>query len=86
MTSKLDRLNDLNANDDEQKKSVINILNEIKGQIKGNSNLKQQFSEILIDIEPYCTQKITITEPMKRGIVSQIREKVRYFDVDSKNN
>lgn len=86
LQSKLDRLNDLNANNAEHKPAVINILNEINGQIKGNSKLKETFSEILDDIEPYCSQKSTITEPNKRSIVSQIREKIRSYDVDSKNN
>jgi hypothetical protein len=85
LSSKLERLNDLNASDVEGKVKVINILNEIKGQIKGNNKLKMQFAEILNDIEPYCTELSTISEPIKRSIVSQLRELIRSYDVDSIN-
>jgi len=86
LLSKLDRLNELNADNDSQNQSIVNILSEIKGQIKGNSKLKVQFSEILKEIEPYCIQKYKIKEPTKRSIVYQIRELIRSYDVDLKNN
>jgi hypothetical protein len=85
LSSKLERLNDLNASDDEGKIKVINILNEIRGQIRGNNKLKMQFAEILKDIEPYCTEVSAINEPVKRSLVSQMRELVRSYDLDSMN-
>jgi hypothetical protein len=42
LRNKLDILNSLNADDDEQKIEVINILNDITGQIRGNPVLKKK--------------------------------------------
>lgn len=86
LSSKLERLNDLNANDAEGRAKVINILNEIRGQIRGNSKLQLQFAIILQEIEPYCTELATINEPSKRSIVSEMRELIRSYNVDSMNN
>lgn len=86
LSSKLERLNDLNANDVEGKANVINILSEIKGQIRGNNKLQLQFTEILNQIEPFCTGSSPINEPLKRSIVSEMRELIRTYDVDSMNN
>lgn len=86
LLSKLDRLNELSADNEAHYQTIINILSEIRGQIKGNNKLKIQFSEILKEIEPYCSEKNKIKEPTKRSIVYQIRELIRSYDVDLKNN
>lgn len=86
LTSKIDRLNDLNANDELQNSQVINILNEIEGQIKGNPRLIKQFPEVIAEIEPFSSQRSKITEPKKRSVVALLREKIRSYDVDFKNS
>ena len=86
LLSKLDRLNELNADIEAQNQSVINILSEIRGQIRGNNKLKTQFLDILKEIEPYCLEKTKLKETAKRSIVYQIRELIRSYDVDLKNN
>ena len=39
LTSKLERLNDLNANDQSHREEIINIFNDIVGQLRGNRKL-----------------------------------------------
>ncbi|MDX9918332.1 MAG: hypothetical protein RBT15_10040, partial [Gudongella sp.] len=83
LSSKLDRLNELNANDPSQKEKAINIFSEINGQIKGNKRLREQFSEVISELESYCVLSSRVTEPRKRSLVSQIREIIRSYDVDT---
>jgi hypothetical protein len=78
---KLERLNEYHANDPEQCEKIINILNEIMGQIRGNNVLKIHFKELLLDIENLLSGKRRLTEPKKRALVSEIRERVRHLNI-----
>lgn len=78
LRNKLDILNSLDADDDEQKTEVINILNDIKGQIRGNPVLNKKCN---IDIiSKYADNPINLTNPLKRGIVSELRENLRIIE------
>lgn len=83
LRSKLDRLNEKNANDKEQQEDVINIFNEIEGQIRGNKVLKEKCNVILKKMSKYTENPSNLTEPKKRSIVSELRETLR--DVDFQN-
>jgi hypothetical protein len=78
---KLEKLNDYNAKDPEQNEQIVNILNEIIGQIRGNEKLKNHFSELLITIENLVSDKRRLTEPRKRAVVSELRERLRHLNV-----
>lgn len=78
---KLDKLNGLNANENEHKEEVINIFNEIEGQILGNSVLKKECSDILEKISKYINNSINLTEAKKRNIVSELRENLISIDI-----
>lgn len=78
---KLDKLNGLNANENEHKEEVINIFNEIEGQILGNSILKKKCDDILKKISTYVNNPINLTEAKKRSIVSELRENLRDIDI-----
>jgi len=86
LISKIERLNDLQADSDDGNTMAINILSEIEGQIKGNSKLTKQFPEVLREIDKFTSQKTRITEAKKRGTVALLREKIRSYDVDLKNS
>jgi len=79
---KLDKLNDLNANDDEKRDEVINIFNEILGQIRGSKKLNKHFKEILPKVKSIAEGKRNITEPRKRSLVSELREMIKDLDID----
>jgi len=81
LKEKLERLNDNNANDDEQREQIVNILNELMGQIKGNINLKMHFTEQTQAIEKFTSNKKRLTEPRKRALVSELREKIRHLNI-----
>src|SRR6266404_2237484 len=44
LKEKLEKLNDYNAKDPEQYDRIVNILNDILGQIRGNNRLRIHFS------------------------------------------
>ncbi|MFH1226726.1 MAG: hypothetical protein V1701_02330 [Planctomycetota bacterium] len=81
LKTKIERLNDLNIDDPSQKEKAINIFNEIVGQIRGNEKLKKHCSNILKRLSAYAENPAKLTEPRKRGLISELREKLRYLDV-----
>lgn len=81
--AKLERLNDYTADDKDQKAEVINILNEILGQIKGSKLLSKQFKDNIPEIQSYAWGKRKITEPKKRSLVSELRERLRHINVEN---
>ena len=83
LKEKLEKLNDYNANSAEQCDIIVNILNEIIGQIRGNDKLRKHFSELLERIEKLASDKRKLTEPRKRAIVSELRERLRNLNVNN---
>lgn len=81
LTTKLDKLNGLSVNDTNQRDEVINIFNEIVGQIRGNSVLIEKCDIILEKISNYAENPKGLTEPIKRNIVSELRENLRTIDI-----
>jgi len=83
LNAKLERLNDLNANDSSHKEEIVNIFNEIVGQIRGNKKLKKEFSGIFKKLSIYAESPNKLTEPKKRSIVSELRERLRHINFKS---
>ena len=79
--AKLERLNDLSADDTDQIKSVINIFNEILGQIRGSKFLSKHFKEIIPKVKAYAEGKAKISEAKKRSIVNELRERLRNINI-----
>lgn len=80
---KLEKLNDYNAKDPEQSEHIVNILNEIIGQIRGNEKLSKHFSELLSTLETLVSDKRRLTEPRKRAVVSELRERLRHLNISN---
>lgn len=80
---KIERLNDYNSNDAGQKIEVVNILNEIEGQILGNKNLKEKLLQQLEKIENFTANPKLLTEPKKRSLVSELKESIRNLDISN---
>jgi len=83
LRSKLDRLNDFNANDPNSKEQIVNILSDILGQIEGNKILNNKCSKILKKINSFILSPQSLTEPMKRSFVSGLRETLRAIDIET---
>lgn len=83
---KIERLNDYTANDKEQLLEVANILNEIEGQINGSKILHSALAEQLVKISNFTTTPRLLTEPKKRSLVAELREKIRYIDMSNYHN
>ena len=81
LKTKLERLNDLNANNDSHREEVVNIFNEMAGQIRGNPVLNGKCGDILKQISKHAENPRWLTEPKKRSIVSELRENLRNIDV-----
>ena len=77
----LERLNDYDANDAEQIENVINILSDILGQIRGNKLLSKHLDEVIPKIIAIAEDRRRLTEPRKRSLVSELRERLRNIDV-----
>jgi hypothetical protein len=82
LNAKIERLNDLNANEPSEVEEITCIFNDIAGQIRGNLKLKQFCSEILSKLEVMTEKNKKITEPRKRAIISELREKLRHAGVN----
>ena len=83
---KVERLNDFNAGNNDQKIEIINILHEIEGQILGNALLKEKLNSQLQKIESFTQSPKSISEPRKRSLVSELRESIRNMDVNNFTN
>ncbi len=80
---KLERLNDYNAGEKEHISSVLNLLNDIQGHLKGNKTLKNNFEEIINKIQEFTDVPKNLTEPRKRSLVSELREGLRGIDISN---
>jgi hypothetical protein len=85
LKSKMERLNDLDANDPKQRDQVENILHEIDGQINGNPMLKAHMTDFQQSVKATLGNKKQLTEPRKRSLVSELRERVRHLDINNHN-
>ncbi|WP_041979023.1 hypothetical protein [Ectopseudomonas mendocina] len=81
LKEKLERLNDYNVNGEEGYEKVIIIFHEMIGQINGNERLNERFSDLVVKLEAAVSEKQRLTEPRKRSLVSEIRERIRHLNV-----
>ncbi|HWU98279.1 MAG TPA: hypothetical protein VN114_07185, partial [Oxalicibacterium sp.] len=81
LKEKLDALNNLKTADAEQHEEIINVMNDILGQINGNKSLQPHFSEIVEKISKALKKKLT--EPVKRLLVSELRETIKHANIAS---
>ncbi|RYC67384.1 hypothetical protein [Spirosoma sordidisoli] len=80
---KVERLNDYTTNDKDQLQEVIGILHEIEGQIIGSKSLEAALSEQLAKISNFTNNPRLLSEPKKRSLVAELREKIRHIDVSN---
>ncbi|VVM71368.1 hypothetical protein PS634_01827 [Pseudomonas fluorescens] len=84
LKEKLDRLNEYTASDVDEHEVIMNILHEFLGQVRGNDKLKVVMAAQIISIEAVISKSDKgkkMTEPVKRALVSEIREKLRHLNV-----
>jgi hypothetical protein len=81
LNGKLNSLNDLRATEPEHKEEILNLLNDIAGQLRGHPTLKSKFSELIGEIGRITASKVKITEQKKRALVSELREQVRHVGI-----
>lgn len=82
LKEKIERLNEYNANEPTHLSEIRNILHEIVGQIRGNSRLAEAIPALASKIEALAQSK-RLTEPSKRSIISEVREKIRSIQVNA---
>lgn len=81
LKEKLERLNDYNAKDQDSLEIIENIFHEIIGQIRGNDKLNRHFTELVERMEDLASNRRKLTEPKKRAVVSELRERLRHLNV-----
>ena len=77
----LKALNQYNADNEEEYVKVVNIFNDIIGQIAGNERLKDHLSSWVIKAEKWLVKRGKYKEALKRNLVSELREKLRNLNV-----
>lgn len=82
LKSKLERLNEYNASEQTEVEEIRNILHEIAGQVRGNRKLSQAAPDLADRVERLAVSK-RLTEPLKRSMVSEVRENLRNIEVNS---
>ena len=85
LKEKLERLNEYNAAEPSEVDEIKNILHEISGQIQGNSRLGLAMPGLADKFENLALERKgrKLSEPAKRSIISELREKIRNIQVDS---
>ena len=83
LKSKTDRLSELSARNEDDREEIIDLLNDIHGQIRGNKKLKEQCQSLISSLELSLKYPKKFDEPRKRSLVSEMREQFRGISVDS---
>ena len=78
---KLETLNSLRVKDDHEE--IVSVLHDICGQIDGNPKLKDYFEIVTTKVRAQTSARRVLTEPQKRSLVSELREKLRHSDVSN---
>ena len=80
---KLERLNDLTVREPSHVDEVVNTLNDILGQVRGNASLCRHFCELIPRLAALAENPGRhLTEPRKRALVSELRERLRHMSVE----
>jgi hypothetical protein len=82
LKSKLERLNEYNANEPSEIDEIKNILHELAGQIRGNNRLSSAAPSIAGQLESLANSR-RLSEPRKRAMVSELRETLRNIEVNT---
>lgn len=82
LKSKLERLNEYNANEPTEVDEIRNILHELAGQIRGNKRLLGAAPALANQLESLAVSK-KLTEPRKRMAVAELRETLRNIEVNN---
>lgn len=81
LNGKLNSLNELRATEPQHKDEILNLFNDIAGQLKGHPTLNSKFSELIDEIGRITASKVKIIEQKKRALVSELREQVRHVGI-----
>lgn len=79
LRDKLEMLNNLKTTNKEDYDEIVNIMNDILGQISGNKSLQPHFTEIVTKINKALKKQMT--EPVKRLLVSELRETIKHAGI-----
>lgn len=85
LRDKLERLNEYKANEEAHIQEITSVFHEICGQINGHPSLKNKFADYIEKVEKATSGRKPLTEPAKRALVSELRERIRHLNVDSYN-
>lgn len=83
LKEKLEKLNDYSAKEDAERETILNILHDIVGQVRGNSKLSVHLKKQVQEIELYSDSPKHLTEPRKRALVSELKERLRTLNIEN---
>ena len=86
LNRKLEDLNDLDAADPSDQSEAVNIFNDIMGQLAGNSVISNRCTQVSSRIERAVRTPSRLTEPLKRRLISELRETLRHLEIEMHSN
>ncbi|ACH40066.1 hypothetical protein Gbem_3064 [Citrifermentans bemidjiense Bem] len=86
LNSKIAKIQDLKAGVKLEHNEIVNIFHDIVGQLQGNPHLCEPCKAITDKITETITTPKQLTEGMKRGLTSELKETLKNLDLDSYDN
>ena len=86
LKGKLDKLLDLKAGEPAQHEEILNVFHDIVGQLRGNPRLYTHCEKIIERIIDCTNTPKKMTEGLKRGLVSELKEQIRSLDIQNYDN
>lgn len=80
---KIDELNQYDADEITHRQKVIEIINEIIGQMRGNPIMVKKCKPILKRLSKYEEQPDLLTNPRKRSLMAELKETLRNINIQS---
>lgn len=78
---KLDKLNEYRVNEPLHVEEIRSLMHDIAGQIRGNRKLNEADPDLAKSLEKFADS--TMTEPKKRSVISNVREKIKNIGIDN---
>ncbi|BAV97543.1 hypothetical protein bcgnr5371_60630 [Bacillus cereus] len=81
---KIETLGDLHAANETHRDEIVEVFHDICGQIDGNPILRHRLQDLSSRMRQATgNARRPITEPLKRSLVSELRESLRHLDANN---
>lgn len=78
---KLDKLNEYRVTEPTHIEEIRSLIHDVAGQIRGNRKINDADPELAKALEKFADGNMT--EPKKRSVISNVREKIKNLGIDN---